>query len=105
LFPLVHLEHSYLRLLDFILAYRNRLRWGHFLSSLHPEVGPFQTSIHTGGAAANAGADYTRSIAHTLTKGNSLCEATGFNGATDLHPYTSITHTAPGNHPRGVQTP
>ncbi|HZA21988.1 MAG TPA: hypothetical protein VFA32_05185, partial [Dehalococcoidia bacterium] len=47
LFPLVHLEHSYLRLLDFILAYRNRLRWGHFLSSLHPEVGPFQTSIHT----------------------------------------------------------
>src|ERR671919_1057379 len=46
LFPLVHLEHSYLRLLDFILAYRNRLRWGHFLSSLHPEVGPFQTSIH-----------------------------------------------------------
>src|ERR671919_2531702 len=46
LFPLVHLEHSYLRLLDFILAYRNQLRWGHFLSSLHPEVGPFQTSIH-----------------------------------------------------------
>jgi hypothetical protein len=41
LFPLVHLEHSYLRLLDFIPAYRNRLRWGHFLSSLHPEVGPF----------------------------------------------------------------
>jgi hypothetical protein len=41
LFPLVHLEHSYLRLLDFIPDYRNRLRWGHFPSSLHPEVGPF----------------------------------------------------------------
>jgi hypothetical protein len=41
LFPLIHLEHSYLRLLDFIPAHRNWLRWGHFLSSLLPEVGPF----------------------------------------------------------------
>ena len=41
LFPLIHLEHSYLRLLDFIPAYRNWLRWGHFLSPLPHEVGPF----------------------------------------------------------------
>jgi hypothetical protein len=30
LFPLVHLKHSYLRLLEFPPAYRNWLRWGHF---------------------------------------------------------------------------
>jgi hypothetical protein len=40
LFSLIHLEHSYLLLLDFIPDYRNPLRWGHFRVSFTALVTP-----------------------------------------------------------------